>query len=161
MSFNFFKKSVNKSNSPLITEIWINDFYNSKTELGVWCFTCSNSMNNIVSGNIKSNTYEKIILDGICKCFLINKFISGQIIIIHTQNYYLRSLINDWIHKWKKNNFLTETNKPRPNSCELKTLFDYISKFNVKANYIYQSERIKMLKTEAIKEYNKIILNKS
>lgn len=72
-------------------------------------------------------------------------------ILIYTDNMYLKMILNEWIAKWRKTNFITDSgNKERPNYEMLididKILVNSFSSSNILCKYTTDSENIKTLK---------------
>jgi len=83
-----------------------------------------------ISGSVKDTTNNKMELMAPIKA--LQEIKEKHPIEIYTDSQYVRLGITDWVHKWKKNNWLTSKKEPVKNKELWIQLYELTNSFDIK-----------------------------
>ncbi len=148
IEFHKVKKDKRKKEN---FNVWVDSI------IGKWAFIYTDNkkrttiMNGYESENLDLNRISLIPFVEFLEWIKDDNKESKKYINLHTNNLYLKSLITEWIDKWKKTQFKID-DQFRPNTDILKKIEYFKSIMNIQIKFIFKPEE-----EENIKKLQEII----
>lgn len=122
-------------------QIWVKSSYDHENNHGSWCFISIDDKKDIVTitgteENTDKNKIQLIPLLEALEWFNDESSQRKKQITIFTTSNYLVGSIGEWIDKWRKNNFMINEEKERPNADILRKIDVIKHSLNLSVKYL-------------------------
>lgn len=137
-------------------QIWIRSAFNKENNKGSWCAISIDDKKDIttlsgIEKNCNKNQIELVPLLEILE-WIIDESERKKHVIIFTNSSYVINVIQEWIDKWKKNNFMINEDKERPNADILRKIDNVKQNMSVTVKLLMKENDFSTKAAEIIKD---------